>query len=58
MSCYKSLLSENMALRLKLLELQLKIRGRRSQFAHREWISTDELNFVLDSMPFKSPWRR
>lgn len=56
MSCYKALLTENQELRLERLELALKLRGLREQFADKKWVSTAELEFALDCRPIKLPW--
>ena len=56
MSCYKTLLIENQELRQELMELAFLVRGMQEQFADKEWVSADELEFALDSKPISLPW--
>ncbi len=56
MSCYKELLTENQDLRAQITELSLGVRGVQEQVAEAEWMSTDELEFVLSTIPITLPW--
>ncbi len=56
MSCYKELLTENQELRAQITELSLGVRGVQEQVAAAEWLSSDELEFVLSTIPITLPW--
>ncbi len=56
MSCYKELLTENQELRAQITELSLGVRGVQEQVAMAGWLSSDELEFVLSTIPITLPW--
>ncbi len=56
MSCYKELLTENQELRAQITELSLGVRGVQEQVVEMEWLSSDELEFVLSTIPITLPW--
>ncbi len=56
MSCYKELLTENQELRAQITELSLGVRGVQEQVTEVEWLSSDELELVLSTIPITLPW--
>ncbi len=56
MSVYKDLQIEIQELRRLILEMSLGVSGLHEQVRDNDWISIEELNLALSTIPIILPW--
>ncbi len=56
MSCYKDLQIEIQELKRLILEMSLGVSGLHEQVRGNDWISVEELNLALSTIPIILPW--